>query len=236
MKAGTKSSNKPQLKPNRVVVTTDTFSLHPINLSDLIKEYNEGLYSGYPNYLGKLNMKEKKKKKVNRLLEETECTSDSNQSDICIYTNMTGEINKTVTTGVSAFKEEKGGECFYCRHKYQHEGLGIQIRPTEKIRDVYYHVVRDRNLCRSECLLAYITDYIKMPEHEREQCLRWTKEMLMYAYGIEDFAIAPDFRLLKKNKGTEDYDKWISGTREYELIEGRIIVPSKLEFKVTDIR
>lgn len=223
---------QPQLRKNHVVVVTDTFSLYPISLDKLVEDYKACKYQGMPSYMK--NIKKKGNKKITGgLLDETAATSDSNQSDICIRTNITGEVTKTVTTNTDAFKGKLGGRCYHCRRKYQHGGFGYQICPDTYHNSKVFHLVRDKSMCYEGCVYAYL-NYIQLEPNDRENFTKWTTGMFRNAYGITDVCQAPDFRLLKENQGTEEYEKWRIESRIYDLRPGRVIVPSKLEFEMID--
>jgi len=248
---------KGRLQSDRVIVVDSVFMVRKINLPELVEDYKNGVYEGYPSFLK--NTKKQKHKKNEKLLDDVSSTA---QSDICNRTSITGETTKSVTTGIPAFKGEMGGTCFYCRTDYDWEGFGYCIHSpikrrekcikekskrdgdTEVQNDEYttkiYYIVLDRRLCSDICLIKYL-NYINLPSDTREQYMKYTLLMLRDAYGIMDTLKRVsegdyDFRLLKHNGGTESYDKWISGERMYELINHRVIVPTKLEFKITDLR
>jgi hypothetical protein len=224
-----------QPKPGRVVVAVDTFSLSPINMKLLVDNYLSGAYTEFPSYMNLGTSKLKRKKITGKLLDETTGTSHSNQTDICITTSVTGEVTRTVTTHIKSFKGKAGGRCFYCRRKYQHEALGVCIHPKICYKGEFYYIVIDRNLCNPRCLLGHI-ETCKIPDCSEEKAMKYTIEMLRDCYGIEEVVKpAPNFRLLKENDGTEDFENWIDPLKEYEILAGRFITPSKFEFKVTDI-
>lgn len=231
----TRVSGNIQAKSGRVVVAVDTFSLSSINTSLLVNDYIAGKYTEFPSYMIDLDARKIKKKKIaGKLLDETTGTSGSNQTDICVLDSVTGEVTRTVTTHTKTFKGKIGGRCFYCRLKYEHEALGVCVHPTIRYKEEIYYIVIDKNLCNPRCLISHI-ETTKIPNCSEEKAMKYTVQMLKDCYGIEDVIPAPNFRLLKENDGTEDFENWIDPLKEYEILSGRFITPSKFEFKVTDI-
>jgi len=183
------------------VVPVAVISVNKVNIAQVAENLKNGMYKQNPSFLTK-NTSTKS------------LTDAGKKNNISIFTDklrihvdITGTRHRSAAINVHT---TEGGDCFYCRRPYETKGLGYavaidRVKTEEGIEKYYY--VDDARICGPRCVYAWL-QMLNISNSDRRKYLECTQEMFTDLYGEKEIKPAADFRLLKRNGGTETDEEW----------------------------
>jgi hypothetical protein len=133
----------------------------------------------------------------------------------------------------------QGGECDWCRLRFDHPALGIPVRieevrpdPTAEPTLIYYI---DGCMCSFECCLAELKKHYSLSYRYRDPLYIDSEQMLRSLYAKVHpkagfLRSANDFQLLRANRGSLEATEFRDPKHIYERTPNIVVAPIKVQY------
>lgn len=134
-----------------------------------------------------------------------------------------------------------GGECDWCRLKFEHSALGIpvkieEVRPDPNTEPTLIYYV-DKCLCSFECCLAYLKKHYSLSYRHRDPLYIDSEQMLRSLYskihpkaGFLSLRQANDPDLLRVKGGSLEVAEYRDAKHIYERTPNIVVAPIKVQY------